>query len=191
MTKKEFPLHFSIDYKESYNRLTTFFRLITLIPIAIVYSALVSSTKLILCPLVLMILFKQKYPKWWFDFNLELSRFSARVFSYAFFLVDETPSTDNEQSIHLDFEYPNANTDLHRVLPLIKWFLAVPHYIALALLSLFSLLLTTLAWFSILISGQYPKKIFDYNVGLYRWGLRVQAYAFLLTTDIYPPFSLK
>jgi hypothetical protein len=140
---------------------------------------------------ILMILFRQRYPRWWFDFALELNRFSTRVGAYLFFLTDKYPSTEDKQSVHLEVNYPNAQKDLNRWLPLIKWFLAIPHYICLAVLILGAIVVSIIAWFAILFTGRYPRGLFDYVVGVGRWGLRVNAYAFLLTTDMYPPFSLK
>jgi hypothetical protein len=137
-----------------------------------------------------MILFRQKYPKWWFDWNLALSRFAMRVAGYLSLLRDEYPSTDEEQAVHLDIAYPNVEQQLSRGLPLVKWFLAIPHLIVLAFLGIAAAVCVIAAWFSILFAGKYPRALFDFLVGYYRWEVRVAAYAFLLTTDIYPPFSL-
>ena len=144
---------------------------------------------IVVIPTVLMLLFRRKYPRWWFDWNRELYRFGARVGSYVLLLRDEYPSTDEEQAVHLEIDYPDA-TQLNRWLPLVKWLLAIPHYIVLALLSVASFLAVIVAWFAILLTGRYPTSLFDYNVGVARWWLRVSAYAFLLVTDRYPPFSL-
>jgi hypothetical protein len=139
----------------------------------------------------LMIVFRQRYPRWWFNFALELNRFSARVAAYAFLLTDRYPSTEDKQAVRLDIDYPNVKKDLNRWLPLVKWLLAIPHYLVLSVLILAALLATVIAWFSILFTGQYPKSLFDFVVGVGRWSLRVTAYAFLLTTDKYPPFRLS
>lgn len=140
---------------------------------------------------MLMIVFRQRYPRWWFDFARELTRFSARVGAYLGLLTDRYPSTEDEQSVHLEIDYPDAERDLNQWLPLVKWFLAIPHYIVLLFLAVGALLAVVIAWFAILITGRYPRTLFDYVVGVGRWGLRVQAYAFLLVTDRYPPFSLE
>jgi hypothetical protein len=139
----------------------------------------------------LMILFRQRYPRWWFDFAREFARFSTRVFAYLVLLTDQYPSTVEEQSVHLDLDYPDVEQDLNRWLPLVKWFLAIPHYIVLMVLFLAAIVVAVIAWFAILFTGRYPRGLFDYMVGVGRWGLRVQAYAFFLVTDQYPPFSLK
>ena len=141
-------------------------------------------------PTLLLILFRQKYPRWWFNFALELLRFDTRVMSYLFLLRDEYPSADEEQAVHVEVPYPDATRDLNRWLPLVKWFLAIPHYIVLFFLYIAVIVVVIVAWFAILFTGRYPRGIFTFVVGVMRWELRVVAYAFLLTTDRYPPFSL-
>ena len=214
-TEAPYPVQFDVDYPDrELNRVTTAFRIIWVIPIAIVlafvsggggwgnagdwgggdgtrYSvALGGSGLLFLAPLV-MILFRQKYPRWWYDWNLQLMRFSNRVGAYFVLLRDEYPSTDDEQAVHLDFPYPDAKNDLNRWLPLVKWLLAIPHYIVLFFLWLAAVVAVVIAWFAILVTGRYPRPLFDLVVGVARWSLRVDAYAFLLVTDRYPPFSLR
>jgi hypothetical protein len=105
-------------------------------------------------------------------------------------LDDVYPSTDEEQSVHIEIPYPDAQNELSRGLPLVKWLLAFPHYIVLACLGIGVLFCIIIAWFAILFTGRYPRSLFDFVVGTYRWGLRVLSYAFLLTTDRYPPFTL-
>jgi len=137
-----------------------------------------------------MILFRQKYPKWWFDWNVALTKFGIRVATYIGLLTDVYPSTDEEQSVHIEIPYPDVPKDLNRWLPLVKWFLAIPHYIILAFLGIAAIVCVVIAWFAILFTGRYPRGLFDFVAGVYRWSLRVDAYAFLLTTDRYPLFSL-
>ena len=201
----KYPVSLSIDYPERLNRLTTFFRLFTVIPIAIVLSLIVSlgsrgdgdgglsfgyAAGFVFLPTLLMLLFRRKYPRWWFDWNLALVRFSTRVGAYIGLLTDVYPSTDEEQSVHIEIPYPDVPKDLNRWLPLVKWFLAIPHYIVLACLLIAAIVCVVIAWFAILFTGRYPEGLFDFVVGVSRWGLRVAAYAFLLTTDQYPVFSL-
>jgi hypothetical protein len=138
-----------------------------------------------------MIVVRLRYPRWWFDFARELTRFGARVSAYMALLTDRYPSTVDEQSVHLEIEYPDVEKDLNRWLPLVKWLLAIPHYFVLLFLWIGAIIAILIAWFAILITGRYPKSLFDYVVGVGRWTLRVSAYAFLLVTDRYPPFSLK
>ena len=200
-------MSFDVAYpEEDRNRLTVFFRLILVIPIYIVlvttgeFSAYFESTTsswsvsaggFLILPVLLMIVFRQKYPRWWFDFNLQLLRFEARVFSYFALLRDEYPSTDEEQAVRLTIEYPDVKRDMHSLLPLVKWLLAIPHYVVLIVVGIAATLAIVIAWFSILISGTYPRSLFAFVVGVQRYSLRVTAYAFVLTTDRYPPFSLK
>jgi hypothetical protein len=138
-----------------------------------------------------MILIRQKYPRWWFDWNINFVRFENRVIAYLALLRDEYPSTDDEQAVHVDFPYPDAKNDLNRWLPLVKWLLAIPHYIVLFFLAIAAFVIVIIAWFSILFTGRYPDGLFDFVVGVIRWGTRVQGYAFVLITDRYPPFSLN
>jgi hypothetical protein len=203
----DYPVTLTVDFPDRLSRLTTFFRIFTIIPIFIVIGLLtggfewmagedVESYKLaaggiVVLPLILMILFRQKYPKWWFDWNLALTKFSARVWAYFMLLRDEYPSTDEEQAVHIEIPYPNVKEELKRGLPLVKWFLAIPHYVVLFFLGIAALVSAIIAWFAILFTTRYPKGLFDFVVGVFRWSLRVSAYAFLLTTDRYPPFSLS
>lgn len=188
MTMSDYPASLEIDYDDSSrNRLTVFFRGITVIPILLIVIGLQAISPF---PIILMVLFRQKYPRWWFDFNLEVIKFSTRVGAYVLLLTDKYPSTDEEQSIHLTLDYP-AQGELNRWLPLIKWILAIPHYIVLSILLTVEIVLVLVGWVVILITGKLPEGIHKFIVGVSRWSLRVQAYAFLLTTDEYPPFSLN
>jgi hypothetical protein len=206
-TPAAYPATLAIDYPDrALNRLTTFFRIFTLIPIAIIlalvsggtfdlsephgWSWLYAAGGTLFLPVLLMILFRQKYPRWWFDWNIALVKFSTRVGAYIGLLTDVYPSTDEEQMVHVEIPYPDVPKDLNRWLPLVKWFLAIPHYIVLACLAIAAFVCVVIAWFAILFTGRYPKGLFDFVVGVSRWSLRVAAYAFLLTTDRYPLFSL-
>jgi Domain of unknown function (DUF4389) len=198
-----FPLTFDVDYPDrELNRWTTAFRVILAIPVLIVLALLsggpggahigiVGGSLLLFVPTLLLILFRQKYPRWWFDFALGLVRFDTRATSYVLLLRDEYPSVDEEQAVHVDVQYPDVARDLNRWLPLVKWFLAIPHYVVLIFLNLAAFVVAIVAWFAILFTGRYPRGLFDFVVGVLRWQLRVAAYAFLLTTDRYPPFSLS
>jgi hypothetical protein len=195
-----YPVQYSVDYPDRpLNRLSTFFRLFTVIPIAIVLALVESSGSatvtvgaagLVVLPALLLILFRQKYPRWWFDWNLELMRFSARVGVYLALMDDRYPSTDDHQAVHLEFPYPDARNDLNRWLPLVKWLLAIPHYVVLLLLYVAAIFVVIAAWFAILFTGRFPRAMFDFLVGVGRWTNRVIAYAHVLVTDRYPPFRL-
>jgi hypothetical protein len=213
----EYPARLEVDYPEKLDRLTTFFRIIWIIPIAIILGLVSGAGETVTNTVflneagevirttretvgglasglatatALMIIFRQRYPRWWFDFARELTRFETRVGAYAVLLTDQYPSTVEEQSVHLEIDYPDVEADLNRWYPLIKWLLAIPHYIVLAFLSIAAFFAVILAWFAILFTGQYPRALFNFVVGVGRWWLRVGAYAFLLVTDRYPPFSL-
>jgi hypothetical protein len=206
----DYPARLAVDYPNQHNRLTTLFRVVVTSPIAIVLGALTAGASQsvydqsgnvvrtssggisvgLFTATLLMILVRQRYPRWWFDFALELTRFEARVCAYLALLTDQYPSTVEEQNVHLEIDYPDAEHDLSRWLPLVKWLLAIPHILVLIALSIGAVAAVVIAWFAILFTGSYPRALFDYVVGVGRWGLRVQAYAFLLVTDRYPPFSL-
>ena len=202
-------IEFDIDYPDRpRDRASTFFRALMAIPILVVLVALGGpalggaqgggglffiglASGLVVVPPLLTIVFREKYPRWWFDFNLAFLRFDNRVIGYLLLMCDEYPSTDEEQSVHLDVPYPDVRSDLNRLMPLIKWFLAIPHYLALLILDLGVVIATIAAWVSIVLTGRHPRRLFDYTVGVMRWHNRVVCYAFTLVTDDYPPFRLS
>ena len=197
-----YPVQFDVDFPtRPLDRLTTAFRILVALPILVLLGTLTPdmvrddhsitlAAGVLFVPLVLMLVFRQKYPRWWFDWNLNLLRFSNRVTAYLALLDDRYPSTDDEQSVHLEFAYPDAQ-QLNRWLPLVKWLLAIPHYVVLFFLWIASAVAIIVAWFAILLTGRYPRSLFDFVVGVLRWSNRVTAYAFALVTDQYPPFSLR
>jgi len=209
MQEATYPVEFSVDYPDRpLNRVTTGFRIFVAIPILIVLGTVSGSTwvrvyshrstfmlagagGLLFVGPLLMIVFRQKYPRWWFDWNLELQRFSNRVGAYLALMDDRYPATDQQQAVHLDYVYPDAARDLNRWLPLVKWLLAIPHYIVLVFLWIAAIVAVIIAWFAILFTGRYPRRLFDFVEGVIRWENRVIAYAFLLVTDRYPPFALS
>jgi hypothetical protein len=209
MDGTSYPVSFSVDYPDrELNRVTSFFRIFTVIPIAIVLGAVAGDTwqwsnghgttgaaagagGLLFFGPLLMILFRQKYPRWWFDWNLELQRFSSRVVIYLALMDDQYPSTDEHQSVRLDYPYPDAAHELKRWLPLVKWLLAIPHYVVLFFLDIAALVAVIVAWFAILLTGRYPHGVFDFVEGVARWHNRVIGYALTLVTDVYPPFRLS
>jgi membrane protein YdbS with pleckstrin-like domain len=204
-----YAVRLRVDYPDTLDRVTTLLRVFWIIPIAIILSLITASggTRVVTqtgetvrssgggilgglaVATALMIVFRQRYPRWWFDFARELVRFAARVGAYAALLTDTYPSTVDEQVVHLEIDYPNVQ-DLNRWLPIVKWFLALPHYIVLAMLAIAAVVAVVIAWFAILFTGRYPRELFEFVVGVGRWALRVQAYAFLLVTDRYPPFTI-
>lgn len=209
MQQQTYPVRFSVDYPDrALNRVTTGFRIVLAVPILFLLGTVSGGTwqwsygeestavaagaggVLFFGPL-LMVLFRQKYPRWWFDWNLELQRFSNRVGIYLALMDDRYPSTTEHQSVHLDYDYPDAARDLNRWLPLVKWFLAIPHYVVLFFLDIAAVFVVIAAWFAILFTGSYPRGIFDFVEGVIRWHNRVFGYAFTLVTDRYPPFSLS
>jgi hypothetical protein len=200
-----YAVRFAVDYPEGeLNRVTSFFRVFVAIPILVVLATVsggslafggnrgvaVAGGVLFAAPL-LLIVFRQKYPRWWFDWNIQLLRFENRVGAFLLLLRDEYPATDDEQAVHLEIDYPDVPRDLNRWLPLVKWFLAIPHFIVLVFLTLAAIVVAVIAWFAILFTGRYPRWAFDFVVGVMRWHNRVFGYAFVLVTDRYPPFRLN
>lgn len=207
MQQPTYPIQFSVDYPDRpLDRLTTFFRLIVAIPIMILIGTVAGGTwqwsyddgtavaagagGLLFFGPLLMIVFRQKYPRWWFDWNRELLRFSNRVAAYLALMDDRYPATDDEQAVHLNYAYPDVPNDLNRWLPLVKWFLAIPHYIVLFFLYIAATVSVIIAWFAILFTGRYPRGLFDFVEGVLRWHNRVAGYAYILVTDEYPPFRI-
>jgi Domain of unknown function (DUF4389) len=208
MQQPIYPVQFAVDYPDRpLNRLTTFFRLFAAIPILIVLGSVAGQTwqstsakdtavivagagGLVFFGPLLMVLFRRKYPRWWFDWNRELLRFTNRVSIYLLLMDDRYPSTDEQQSVHLDFPYPDAQRELSRWLPLVKWLLAIPHYVVLIVLYILAFVAVIVAWFAILFTGRYPEGIFHFVEGVVRWQNRVTGYTLLLVTDRYPPFRL-
>jgi len=206
---RPYPVSLTVDYPEQpRNRASVFFRLILVVPIAVLVALLVGSeyrwgfhgagrglawatAGCVVAPTLLMILFRQKYPRWWFDWNLNLNRFLFRVSAYLGLLCDEYPSTDEEQALHLEVAYPDVTTELNRWLPLVKWFLVIPHIIVLCFVDIAAYVCVIIAWFAILFTGRYPRTLFDFVVGVMRWQARVVWYAVLFSTDKYPPFSIE
>lgn len=205
-----YPVTFSVDYPDrELSRLTSFFRVFTVIPIAFLLSTItgytssyegvdgttvtiaISGVGLLFLPTLLMILFREKYPRWWYDWNLHLQRFGNRIGVYALLMDDRYPSTDEEQAVHLDYPYPDVENDLGRGMPLIKWLLAIPHYVVLLFLYIGAFFAVIAAWFAILFTGRYPRGIFDFVEGVMRWHNRVIGYVVVLVTDEYPPFRLR
>jgi hypothetical protein len=204
----EYPVQFSVDYPDRpLSRLTTAFRIFLVIPIAIVLGTVNGEGLQLTMPShsygvtaipagaggllffgpLLMILFRRKYPQWWFDWNLELQRFINRVGIYLALMDDRYPATDDHQSVHLDYHYPD---DLNRWLPLVKWLLAIPHYVVLFFLDIAAFVVVIVVWFAVLVTGRYPRGMFTFVEGVIRWNVRVTAYTMTLVTDRYPPFRL-
>jgi len=187
-----YPLSFDVDYPDrELNRLTTAFRIVLAVPVLLLAALISNSIGILFLPPLVLILFRQKYPRWWFDWNLMILRFLSRVEAYLLLLGDEYPSSDEEQAVHLEIDYPDAKAGLNRWLPLVKWFLVIPLLVVLVFLHLAATIVAVIAWFAILFTGRSPRGMFDFVVGVFRWSLRVVAYAFALTTDRYPPFSLR
>ena len=188
---KQYPVNLKIEYSEKSNKSTALFRLVLIIPIVIILAIISSYAEALSLAVGLLILFREKYPKWWFDWNVGITKFTYRIVAYGLLMRDEYPSTDDDQAVKVDIPYPDVKKDLNRWMPLVKWILAIPHIIILIFIFIAVVFCSVFAWFAILLTGRYPKVIFDFVEGFLRWSLRVNAYMFLLTTDEYPPFRLR
>jgi hypothetical protein len=187
---KQYPVNLKIEYSEKSNKSTALFRLVLIIPIVIILAIISSYAEALSLAVGLLILFREKYPKWWFDWNVGITKFTYRIVAYGLLMRDEYPSTDDDQAVKVDIPYPDVKKDLNRWMPLVKWILAIPHIIVLIFIFIAVVFCSVFAWFAILLTGRYPKVIFDFIEGFLRWSLRVNAYMLLLTTDEYPPFRL-
>jgi Domain of unknown function (DUF4389) len=202
-----YSVQYSVDYPDRpLDRVTSLFRIFVAIPILIVLGSVSGGTwqwtydegtavaagagGLLFFGPLLMIVFRQKYPRWWFDWNRELHRFGNRVVAYLALMNDRYPATDDHQTVHLDYSYPDVPRELNRWLPLVKWFLAIPHYVVLFFLDIAAVVVVIIVWFAVLFTGRYPRGMFDFVEGVIRWHNRVLAYAVVLVTDQYPPFRL-
>lgn len=207
-TPSPYPVRLDVEYPAGKrNRVTVFFRGILAVPLILLLELFINSSSadsgadgtqalfsvggFIFLPTLLLLLFRHRYPRWWFDFNVNLLAFAYRVLLYIYVLRDEYPSTEDRQGLDLMIVYPDAANDLSRGLPLVKWLLVIPHYVILMFLGIAMIVVTVIAWFAILVTGRYPRDLFDFTVGVLRWTARVSCYSILLTTDRYPPFSLK
>jgi len=184
-----YPLVFDVEYPEKLSRLLIFFKGLLAIPHLIILYALMDVAQVITVIAWFAILFTGRYPKGLFDFVVGIYRWQYNVGAYVLLLRDDYPPfslSAGQYPVTFDIEYPKK---LSRWLIFVKWLLIIPHLIVILLLGIVYMITLVIAWFAILITGRYPKGMFDFAVGLLRWGARINAY-FLLMRDEYPPFSL-
>jgi hypothetical protein len=134
------------------------------------------------------ILFTGRYPRAMFEFTEGYLRWNANVFGYVYLLRDEYPpfsDRDGVYPVRFAIEYPNR---LSRWKIFLKWLFVIPHVVVLFFLWVAAAACTVIAWFAILFTGRYPRGLFGFVVGVYRWSARVNTYLYLLT-DHYPPFT--
>src|SRR4051812_42822811 len=158
---------FSVDYPDrELDRLSSALRLIWAIPIVLLLGAVSGGSAaagglLVLAPMAMLVV-RGRYPGWWFGWNVELLRFGNRVAAYLALMDDRYPSTEDEQAVRLSIADPGRAPQLHRGLPLVKWLLALPHYVVLAVLWVGVVVAVIAAWFAILFTGRYPRGLFSY-----------------------------
>ena len=186
---------------EDRNRLTAFFRLIIVLPVAIYSSAFAIDSMstdtwgyslggLIVLPTFLALVFRGIYPSYALAFNHALISLETRVNAYALLLTDDYPSIEENDIVKITLPEVGNGSQLSRVMPLVKWFLAIPLYVMGIIYLVYGIFLTLFAWFSILFTGKYPVWSADAMVGILAFYNRVYGYAFILVTDEYPSFSL-
>lgn len=185
-----YPLQYDVQYPEHLSRGLIFVKWLLAIPHLLILYALNAVVQIISLVAFFAILFTRKYPDGLFKFALGIRRWNANVYAYTFLLRDEYPPFSFDAGLYpveYSLDYP---TDLNRFAPLYKWILAIPHFIAIYVLLIVALMVTMVAWFAILITGQYPEGMFRFVVGVHRWTERVTMYT-LFMRDEYPPFSLN
>jgi Domain of unknown function (DUF4389) len=187
-----YPVEFDVEYPERLSRWKIFLKWLFAIPhLIIVYLLGIVNGVLILIAFF-AILFTKKWPRSLFDFSVMTQRWTFNVYAYAVLLLrDEYPPFSGdagEYPVILEVDY---DENLSRWQIFVKWLLAIPHLLVLAILGIAVSVVVLIAFFAILFTGRYPRGMFDFMVGTMRWYVRVNAYAFWLMTDRYPPFSLK
>ena len=186
-----YPITFEVEYPERLSRWLIFVKWLLAIPHVIIISLFGYLIELTTFISWFAILFTGRYPRALFDLALLYWGWNSRVTSYLVLLRDEYPpfgeDAAGEYPVHVDIPYPER---LSRLLIFVKWLLVIPHIIILALLSAVALAVYVIGWFAILFTGQFPRSMFDFLVGVGRWNLRVSAYVMLMR-DEYPPFSLS
>jgi hypothetical protein len=182
------------------NRLTALFRIILVMP-ALLFLASFSPDSafsednigiyagLLALPAALAIVIRQVYPSYVLAFNEALLSLQTRVDAYLLLLTDEYPSIEENDVVSVTFPEVDAK-QLNRWLPLIKWLLALPLYLVGIVYVIYAAVLTVIAWFSVLFTGNYPEFCAEGVVGTIAYWNRVAGYALLMVTDEYPTFSL-
>ena len=184
-----YPLAFDVEYPEKLSRLLIFAKWLLAVPHWIILYALMAVAQAITVVAWFAILFTGRYPKGLFVFVVGIYRWYYNVIAYAALLRDDYPPfslSAGQYPLTFHVEYPKR---LSRLLIFFKWLLIIPHLIVLVLLGIVYWITLVIAWFAILFTGRYPKGLFNFGVGLFRWGARINAY-YMLMRDDYPPFSL-
>ncbi len=185
-----YPLRYDVEYPEQLNRWLVLIKWLLVIPHLLIVGALLTVAYVITVISFFPILFTTRYPRELFDFVVNIYRWNANATAYFDLLRDEYPPFSWEPGqypVTFEVDYPDQ---LNRWLPLVKWFLAIPHYLVLIALGIAGSVVWVIAFFAILFTAGYPRGLFDFFVGVTRWSNRVTAYV-LLMRDEYPPFSLK
>lgn len=185
-----YPIRVDISYPEDLSRWLIFVKWLLSIPHYIILYFLELAVYVVTLIAVFAILFTAKYPEGLFKFAVGFRRWQLNYYAYLFLLRDEYPPFSMDPGQYpavLEVDYPER---LNRFLPLIKWLLVIPSLIVLLALYIAGIVVTFIAFFAILFTKTYPRGMFDFMVGVFRWTQRATGYYYLFT-DKYPPFSLK
>jgi hypothetical protein len=186
----DYPVRFDVQYPEQLSRWLIFVKWILAIPHFLILYALNAVAGICVLIGFFAILFTRQFPRGLWDFVVNTRRWNENNSAYIALMRDEYPPFSWEPGVYpvtLEVDYPE---EMNRWLPLVKWLLAIPHLIVLSVLYIAAIVVIIIAWFAILFTGQFPRGMFDFVVGVMRWNNRVYAYFYLLR-DEYPPFSLK
>jgi hypothetical protein len=188
----DYPVTFDVEYPEGLSRWKIFLKWLFAIPQFIIVYLLQAVNSILVFIAFFAILFTKKWPRGLFDFSVQIQRWTFNVYAYAVTLQrDEYPPFTGEAGqypVALEVDYDD---NLSRWQIFLKWLFALPHLIIVTFLALAAIVVVFIAFFAILFTGKYPRGMFDFVTGTLRWYVRVNAYAFWLMTDRYPPFSLE
>lgn len=185
-----YPVTYSVEYPEELSRWLIFVKWLLAIPHLLILYALGVATGVVTFIAFFVILFTKRYPREFFDFVVNVNRWTENVYAYVFLLRDEYPPFSWQRgryAVTYEVAYPE---ELSRWLIFVKWLLAVPHYIVLFFLFIGQGLALLVAFFAILFTKRIPEELFRFVVGVDRYRVRVNAYVNLLR-DEYPPFSVQ
>ncbi len=189
-TTSEYPVRFDCSYPEGGNRFLILARWLLAIPHLVITSILMDLVALFAFFAFFTILFTRRYPEGMFRLAVGFQRWYYNTLAYVLFHDRYPPfSVDEGEYAPLSFDVERPE-QFNRWLPLVKWLLAIPHYVVVTVLSFFALFVYLYVWVAVLVTGRYPRGAFDFLVGVGRWTARMNAYVYLLT-DEYPPFSLR
>ena len=184
---------------ENRDQVSGLFRYILIVPVLIFAAAfapggaesLSIGMGVVVLPTLLAIVFRGVYPSYALRFNQSIVELSTRITAYALLLNDNYPSIEANSSVRVVFPDVEDGKKLNRLLPLVKWLLAIPLYIVGIVYTIYGLIMLIVGWFAVIFTKAMPQAVAEVLFGVTRFWNRVLGYAFLLVTDEYPSFSLR